>query len=135
MTEPDRPDPRAATGDPNDGRPVGNAALFFGLLGGAIAWSLHLLASYPLVGVACHFAGDIILNAVTLATATLALAATVVAWRSWRLIRHAEPRPEIENRLRRARFMALSGMILSGFFLFVTVVEGMPVWLQGACGG
>lgn len=109
-----------------DRPPVGRLALFFALLGGPIAWTAHLLISYPLVPVACDMGTNAILNAVTAATALLSAAAALVGWWAYRRLRGDPP-------FDWARFMAVSGALLGAFFVFVIVVEGLPPLLQDAC--
>jgi hypothetical protein len=112
------------------GRP---ALLWFALLGGPVAWSAHLLASYPLVRVACNANNEMILHSVTIVTVALAALAGFVGWREWhRLDREAESEAEALV-LRRARFMALSGAVLGGFFAVVTIAEGLPVFFGDPC--
>lgn len=61
------------------GRPI----LWLAFLGGALAWSAHLLASYPLVPFACESGSTTALNLVTLAA--LLLAGTSAAAGAWGL--------------------------------------------------
>jgi hypothetical protein len=125
-------------------------ALWFGVLGGALGWAAHLLLSYGLVPVACTSGSDLILHLVTVVTAAICLAAVVVAW--WCLRRLDRDRPVAAGAVDdagqprsdggrsdagrgdgRARALALTGLWTSGFFLMVTVAEGLPVFLQDAC--
>jgi cytochrome c oxidase assembly factor CtaG len=97
------------------------AALLLGVLGGPIAWSLHLLVSYPLVPLACRRGSDLPLHLVTAVTAALALASGVLAWRAGRGARG------------RDRFMADAGFLLSAGFLVAVLAGGLPVLLQDPC--
>lgn len=137
---------------------IGQVPLWFGFLGGSVGWSAHLLLSYGLIPVACAAASDLVLHAVTLVTAGICLAAMIVAWRCWRRLNDgsvdtraltnpdaavipetaAEPpadtaRHDRGRSIRRARFMAVTGLWTSGLFFAVTVVEGLPVFLQDSC--
>jgi hypothetical protein len=137
---------------------IGQVPLWFGFLGGALGWSAHLLLSYGLIPVACAAASDLVLHVVTLVTAGICLAAGIVAWWCWRRLndgavdrraltdpdaailpkaatgRTGEPaRHDRDRSVRRARFMAITGLWTSGLFFGVTVVEGLPVFLQDAC--
>jgi hypothetical protein len=64
----------------------GVASLWFGLLGGTVAWAAHLLVSYFVVGAGCgNLADDILralLVAVTVATGVIAAGALAVAQRA-----------------------------------------------------
>lgn len=120
----------------NAERPVGLFPLWFGLLGGPAGWTAHLLLSYPLVPLACATGLRLILHAVTLVTVGIIVAAAVVAWRSWQ--RLGAPNgggdgAELADRWQ--GFMALSGVLLSLLFLFVTLAEGLPVFFHDPCVG
>jgi hypothetical protein len=97
--------------------------LWFGALAGAIAWSLHLLVAYALVGVACATGLGILIDLTTLVTALVTVAGGVAAWRNWR-------RPEIGDG---GRLLAVGGMLLNGMFLFAILVEGYPNLVLGPC--
>ncbi len=113
--------------------PVGPPRLWFGLLAGPIAWSLHLLVSYPLVPFICGTEWEFLLHVVTLFAALIALAGAVIAYRSRQAL-DDEDHEETPTRVwRRASFMALAGMLLSSFFLFVIIVEGIPNFLLDPC--
>lgn len=112
--------------------PASRVALWFAFLGGPIAWSAHLLASYPLVSVACDLGTTAPLNIITAATATLSAAAAVVGWVSYRRVRAGGP-GGLGDAYGRARFMALTGFVLGVFFTFVTLVEGLPPILHDPC--
>lgn len=112
--------------------PASRAALWFAFLGGPIAWSAHLLSSYPLVSVACDLGATTPLHLITALTAAIAAAAAVVGWLSFRRVRAGGP-SGLGDAFARARFMALSGLILGLFFTFVILVEGLPPLLQDPC--
>jgi hypothetical protein len=107
--------------------------LWFALLGGPVAWSAHLLASYPLVPVACSVGTVTMLHAVTAATVLMAAASGMVGWRECRRLQGDEPEGDLRIAHRRAYFMAVSGIWLGGFFAVVTLVEGLPVLFGDPC--
>ena len=121
--------------------PVRTGTLWFALLGGPAAWTIHLLASYPLVPLACSLQTTTPLNLVTAGTALLALAAGLTGWRAWRRLRSDRTAEggtntaddDILDARGRARFMAVAGSILAVFFTYVIVVEGLPPLLQDPC--
>lgn len=110
---------------------VGPFTIWFGLLGGALAWIPHLLVSYSAVPLVCETGWAIVLYATAGATLLGALAATLVAWRGWRRARElTNGAPLIAQR---SRFMTLSGLILSAFFVAVIVAQSLPIFLQHPC--
>ena len=116
--------------------PVPNVMLWFALLGGPLAWTAHLLTSYPLVSLACRLQTTLPLNLITAATALLSAAAAATGWRAWRrLPASGGARDRVEDAGGRARFMAAAGAVLGAFFVYVIVVEGLPPLLQDPCIG
>lgn len=127
----------------------GRPTLWLAFLGGPVAWSAHLLASYPLVPLACESGSTMALNLVTVAMLTLAGASAAAgAWGLRRLGRTsgggstaAPPGPagtgggslSAEAAVRRARFMARFGLWSGLFFMLVIAVEGLPPLLQHPC--
>lgn len=122
----------------------------FGLLGGMAAWALHLGVSYFAVPWVCARDAGGVLHALTVAAGALAAAATWAAWSAWRRMEEGPPAPEVfdpEVAVRETEpgpegvalagrggalgpFLALSGLVLSGFFLALILLEGLPVLLQ-----
>lgn len=112
--------------------------MWFGVLGGAVAWSLHLLASYLLAESVCVAPSlqfelwglggtTLLLFAITIVTGLIALAALLVSvgqWSSWR--DDSEHRP--------AAYLSMVGLILSGTFLVIIVMEGLPPLFLATCG-
>jgi len=113
--------------------PASRGALWFAFLGGPIAWSAHLLASYPLVSIACQLGSTTLLHAITAVTAAIAAAAALTGWLAYRRVRTGGPTAGPADRFARARFMAISGLALGILFTFVILVEGMPPMLHDPC--
>jgi hypothetical protein len=109
------------------------AILWFALLGGPAAWSAHLLASYPLVPVACSAGSVAILHAATAVTVLIAASSGWVGWRECRRLDPLDASGDDRIPLDRARFMARTGMWLGGFFALVTLIEGLPVLFGDPC--
>jgi hypothetical protein len=113
---------------------------WFGLSGGGLAWFVHLTASYLLSESVCAapFArvelpglpgvpGSLLLHlAVTLVLGLAALGATIAGYRSWSVRQH-------ETALGSAGFVGLAGFILSGTFLFIIIIQTLPVLFLGGC--
>lgn len=106
--------------------------LWFGLFGAPVAWALHIGISYPLVPFVCATGREWVLHAITVVTALIALAAGVLAWRSWRRLRETA-QPSDDPPAGRRTFMAFYGMFISGLFFLVTVAEGLPVFFLHPC--
>jgi hypothetical protein len=129
-------------------RGVTPPALWFGLFGAPVAWSLQLLASYALVAHGCYPDAQPMtmpvvpgLKTLVLGTGVAALAVALLAggsaWRSWRATRH-EPEGEHEALLEagegRTRFMALAGLLLGAVFVLGIVMNVVPLLLLRPCG-
>lgn len=123
-------------------------ALWFGLFGAPVAWTLQELASTAIVGHSCYpswqpltfpsIAGTwVIALVVSILTLALGVAAALTAWRSWQRTRPlhdtaAERQADVGEG--RARFMALSGLILSGMVLYNMVLNLIVLFIVPACG-
>lgn len=110
----------------------GLLALWFGLLAGPAAWFLHLNISYSLVRLVCSSGQSWLLHFTTLATVLLAAAGIWVAWGSWKRV----GQPGVTKgagTLGRSRFLALSGIGLSGFFLLIILLAWIPDFLLHPC--
>jgi hypothetical protein len=107
-------------------------SIWFALLGGHAAWTLHLLLGYFLVSLSCVPAVGfqlfgmngflLLLLLLTLGTAVLALSATAVGWRTWR---HEESGWR--------GFLALTGMLLSSLFLATILLQGASLFYLQPC--
>lgn len=117
--------------------------LWFGLLGGAVAWVAHLLVSYLLVEITCApsslgftllgFSGSaVMLLALTLLTVLIALAAALVAYQDWRRFKRSARDAQM---LRSSGTdLSLIGFLLSGLFVLIILIEGLPIFFLRACG-
>jgi putative membrane protein len=111
------------------------AGLWFGILGGLVAWIAHLGTSYALVPWVCATGRIPVLHGLTVLMALVAAAATLVAARRWRGAGTSGTPPEAGARVpverhRLEGFLGLFGLILSGFFLVLILVEGLPALLD-----
>jgi hypothetical protein len=116
-------------------RRTDNAALWFGLLGGAMAWSGHFLM-LAFIAEWGYFAGlqdnrmlgvTAVVWVIAVATAIavlMAVAALVVAWRmQWRQRHRAEPNDSAHSNW---QFMSKTGVTTNMVFLFIIVAEAIP---------
>lgn len=114
---------------------VGRPALWFGLLGGASAWTAHLLLAYAVAEFGCVsglgellYLGISIVAwleiAVTVLTALTAAAAAILAHSRHRILRSqnlAEAGPGAEE------YIARAGFITSSIFTFIILFESIPI--------
>ena len=122
----------------NGRRLVTRLSLWFGVLGGAIAWLLHLLLAYGIAEFGCvsgvgdtHFLGfsgvavlELIVTCITLA---VAISASLIAQRNLhRLVDH-DLTTEQETHDPRA-LMARSGVLASRLFVFIIAVQSIPIF-------
>lgn len=135
---------RASDGDLNDTRHeseestvVSDWQLWFGVMGGAIAWLGHLLLSYAISEFGCvsrfgeramwGISGVAWMEiAVTVIFLGIAIVATVVAQRNKRAFSGAVDAARVEPNDPRV-FMARSGVLASGLFVFITAVQALPI--------
>ena len=127
---------------------VAQAALWFGLFGAALAWSIQELAGYAIISHACYPSWEPRLSpaasgvwtttlVLSLIMVALGLAGGATAYRSWRRTRQPDSgaeRRQLEHGEDRTRFMALSGMIVSGIVLFNLVMNAIVLFLVPPCG-
>lgn len=117
--------------------------LWFGVLGGALAWTAHTLVNWSIDETTCrsgstHLAGiplKPLLIGTTLAFLLVSVIATGVAWRQWHSLRDAagdDPRSEL--RLQRAGFMALVGFGANVVFSLILVCTAIAVFVFPECG-
>lgn len=115
--------------------PIGRFRLWFGLLGGAVAWTIHLLFAYAIAEFGCvspfreaRFLGitGVAWGILTLTALTLILAVggLEIARRSKRLLVETH---EDEDEDEPEAFMARAGWITSVVFVAIIVAQTLPV--------
>lgn len=113
------------------------AALWFGLLGGAIAWTGHLLLAYLIAEFGCETGMDrrawagVMLPAWMLlgqsaAMLAAAAAATLAALACRRRLTAAGPPPDPRHATE--LLMANIGAIAGGVFTFIIIVQSVPIF-------
>jgi hypothetical protein len=128
--------------------------LWFAVLGGAVAWSAHLLLGWGLEEIACSpvSAGPDVLGVsltvwigvLTVVLGAVTVAAGLLAYRFWRQSGAADPStriepgggdPEPQSLIRggRAGFMALFGLAANALFLLIIVYGGVSLLLLRPC--
>jgi hypothetical protein len=113
---------------------VGRAAMWFGLLGGAGAWTAHLLLAYSVAEFGClsgfgersYMTISVVAwleVAVTALTAVIAAFAAFVAFRSYRILRSQD----VVETTAAEEYTARVGLITSGIFTFIILFESIPI--------
>jgi len=127
---------------------VGIWALWFGLFGAAVAWSIQELAGYAVIAHACYPSWEprfipttsgvwTITLVISTLMLLLGLVAGLTAYRSWRHTseEHSESSAQyLEVGEGRVRFMAFSGVIVSGILLFNLIMNALVLFLVPPCG-
>lgn len=102
------------------------ATLWFGLLGGAVAWTTAFVVAYLAAETACVRGGPPTLAGVAwLAAAAVSVWAAAGAWRSRARVAY----PEGSGR----GFLASGGAVLSGLFALVSLVNALPLVVGVGC--
>ena len=118
-------------------REVSRASLWFGLFGGAIAWTIHFLSAYVVAEFGCvgrlgeRSFGNISLVAwlelaLTAVGVLVAAAATAVAHRSQRRLQASATASDSSGEAE--RYTARAGLLTSGIFTFVILFESIPIF-------
>ena len=109
--------------------------LVLGLIGAPLAWTLHLAASYAIVGIGCSTGWNGVAPAVvvtTLVCAALAVASGVASYSAYRRLAPAGDPSQAEHPA--PGMLMLIGAILAGFFTAVIVIQGVPPLMLPPCG-
>jgi hypothetical protein len=128
--------------------------LWFAVLGGAAAWTAHLLFGWGIEEIACSSAArspDVLgvstavwIGVATAVLALLTVAAGLLAYRFWRQAGGSDPNDHIEPdggaaesieevRSGRVAFMALFGVASNALFLLIIVYGGVSLLLLRPC--
>ena len=128
-----RPDSRA--------RLAGGLLLWYGVLGGAVAWAVHLLVAWPLDELTCA-AGSEKISAVPLWQAVglavvipglVTAGSLAVAALAWRRTARAQSAGAHDPAFGRSRMLAVVGIWANLLFLTIIVLGGVAVLVLPAC--
>jgi len=124
----------------------GRKALWFGLLGGAAAWTVHLLSAYAIAEFGCvgglaersylgitHVAWLELM--LTVAMTAVAAAAAAVAFVQYRRLQSGHARDDTRRDDRHAAeyLTARAGLLTSSIFTFVILVQSIPIFFYLPC--
>ncbi len=115
--------------------PVSQFTIWVGLLGAAGAWALHLVYSYSLVPAACTAGMGPLMYLGIPVFLLLAGGAGYLSWRVYEASQgpDGEPSDDELEAMKRLRFMALSGVVMSAFFFMVIIAQSVPIIVQDPC--
>lgn len=124
---------------------LGGLVLWFGVLGGPLAWTVHMIAVWSINELTCASGNDEV-NGLPLATALLAwvvapglvtLAAMGVCLWTWRRLGRAQATGTLdEERARafaRARVLVFVAMVVDILFLAIIVLDGVNITVFPPC--
>lgn len=127
---------------------VGLSTLWFGLLAPPAAWSIQIVVSYSLASLVCFphdtplaapvFTGTWwILLAINAAALAATVAAILVAYRAWHASLRDRPSDSaasaLESGAGRSRFMAISGILLGGGFVVLSIFMISTLFVVPLC--
>jgi hypothetical protein len=106
--------------------------VWYGVLGGIAAWTVHLVAEASLVQWTCDtHRGEWILDAITVVCILATLLAIAISWRLWREGRGADD--ESDDPRGRTHFLGFLGLATGLFNLALIGVEGVYVPILYHC--
>jgi hypothetical protein len=114
-------------------RPAGLLPLWTGLLTGPLAWTVQLSAGYFIAAYDCESGlahARLWLNGLTALCALLTLGAGLLALREWQRTPSADGGSIATGR---SRFMAFTGILVSGVFLLGIIFAGAYMVLLQPC--
>jgi hypothetical protein len=118
-------------------RPMKRGLLYFGFLGGAVAWTLHLLLAYIVAEFGCETDADRhIWLGITLPawlilgqSAIMFIAAAAATWIAWRIrARLSAVEPTHDRWMTADIYLARAGFMASGLFAFIIAVQTIPIF-------
>ena len=127
--------------------PPDRRGLLFALLGGPLAWTVHLMAAYVVVALWCaeQWPGaGVAIALLTLLCGAVAVGSGLVAFRIWRLAQTrltiddepGGPEPwdaRVGERGARDAFLAVLSLFLAALFVVLIVLQAMPPLFAPLC--
>jgi hypothetical protein len=127
--------------------PAHSRWIWFAIFGAPAAWSIQILVNYPIAAHFCYpgraplsksdvggvWAVLIAVNVLMLLVALAAGATGISRWRTARA-RDAGPHdPVLESGTGIVRFMAYSGILVSGLFVIAIIMSALPLFIVPVC--
>jgi hypothetical protein len=113
-------------------RGAGIAWLWAGIFAGPVAVALNQQIAYLLVTLNCSYGKSAPVTPIMLIAAALAASGVLISWRNWRRI-GGEGEKGGGDATSRSRFMAVVGLLFSGFSALVIVAMWLPVLFYRQC--
>jgi hypothetical protein len=116
------------------------ALLWYGFLGGMLAWKLQLMVAYALVPYACWHDLTITIHVASLLFFLMAVSAAWLSWGTWKEV-GGHPLSEggydetVSATVGRTRFMAVAGVIMGSFSALVILAQWIPNLILSPCHG
>jgi hypothetical protein len=112
-------------------RPLKGIKLWFAVLGGIAAWTVHLLLVSALTRFTCNEHGTRwIMDALTLVTALVTVAAM---WLCVGLIRGSDDDEAADTLSGNTQFLGVFGLMIGGINLALILLEGSYAWFLSPC--
>ncbi|HZS08734.1 MAG TPA: hypothetical protein VFD58_28120 [Blastocatellia bacterium] len=106
--------------------------LWAGVIAGPLAWGLAQQVAYLFATLDCSFAKRLALSPVMLIALLVAAGGAFISWRNWRRAGKEWP-DEGGGVITRSRFMAVVGLLLSGFAVLMIIAEWLPIFFFRQC--
>jgi hypothetical protein len=113
---------------------MGPARLLVAVLGGGVAWALHLAGSYFIIALGCPRQWPeigLLLGLITVAAVGSTAASGLVAWSGWRLA--PTPADGTGFAAESSRLLCLVGLLLSGLFTTLVLLGGISPLVLPPC--
>lgn len=117
---------------PIERAPVGNSALWAGVLTGPITFMLLLETNYVFEDWACATSRFWPMHAVDVVALAITVLALLLAWRNWVASGREWPGAS-GGSTERSRFLSALGVLTSGGFVLVMIAQWIPVMILGPC--
>lgn len=112
--------------------PVGNLALWTGVLTGPVVFLILLETNYVLNDWACDVGHWWPMHVAAAVATAITAAALLLAWRNWVASGRGWPEDDAGS-IARSRFLGALGVLASGGFVLVMIAQWIPVMLLGPC--
>ena len=110
-------------------RTGGKFLLWTGVLGGPIVWSLQQFAGYAVSRFSSDHRGLTgAHHAISIVAFLAAAACALLAWLEWHRLGDGPPRGSEPGITGRSRFLAVLGIVTSGYFALVILSQWLPVF-------